>query len=299
MLARAFQRAFRRRRKPADFSREIESHIELEAERLRAQGLGLEEARYAARRAFGNVTRAQERFYQSGRSLLVDHLWQDIRFGARMLSKSPAFTAVAVLTLALGMGANTAIFSAVYGIVLKPLPYPHASQLVHIMAEKTSGDAGSQLGLLMPVSSGAAQDVENECPAFEAFARYDAGQSFTLTGGSAPEQLTATAVDGNFFSFVGVPPLWGRVILPGDTTAGSSDVVVLSYDVSVSLHQTYKIPQFCHLVSKWNRNCFGKRRPDDSDMECTELQDASDASYTFLCLDSSLVTKWNLYCLCR
>lgn len=231
MLARAFQRAFRRRRKPADFSREIESHIELEAERLRAQGLGLEEARYAARRAFGNVTRAQERFYQSGRSLLVDHLWQDIRFGARMLSKSPAFTAVAVLTLALGMGANTAIFSAVYGIVLKPLPYPHASQLVHIMAEKTSGDAGSQLGLLMPVSSGAAQDVENECPAFEAFARYDAGQSFTLTGGSAPEQLTATAVDGNFFSFVGVPPLWGRVILPGDTTAGSSDVVVLSYDV--------------------------------------------------------------------
>jgi len=102
---------FRPRRKGSDFSAEIDAHIQFEIERLREQGLSEDEGRAAARRAFGNVTQAQERFYESGRWLWWDHLWRDLRFGLRMVAKNPGFTAVVVLTLALGIGAPTLRYS--------------------------------------------------------------------------------------------------------------------------------------------------------------------------------------------
>jgi hypothetical protein len=140
---------FRSRRQLDDFSSEIDAHLELEAERLRAEGLGAAEARSAAFRPFGNVTRVRERFYLARRGRLWDQLRQDLTYAIGMLRRVPGFSLIAVATMALGVGGTTAIFSMVHATLLHPLPYPHPEQLVSL-ADDLPGVARRNVGMSVP-----------------------------------------------------------------------------------------------------------------------------------------------------
>jgi predicted permease len=214
----------RRKRKASDFTAEIEAHIELETEQLKGQGLSEEEARSAARRAFGNVTQAQERFYESGRWLAWDHLAQDFRFGLRMLRKSPAFTAVAVLTLAIGIGANTAIFSLIDAVMLKSLPVPRPAELMQVqfIDPFRPGEPRHSFTNILWEQLRDHQDVFSGIFAW--------GQNeFDLARGGAVHYAQGIWVSGEFFRALGLRPAAGRLIAPSDDRRGCPGVAVLSY----------------------------------------------------------------------
>ncbi len=195
------------RRNLDEFTAEIEAHLQLETERLEEQGLSAEEARAAAYRAFGNVTRVRERFYEAGRWLWWDHFWQDVRFGARMLRKSPGFTATAVLTIALGIGATTAIWSVVDATLLHPLPYPRAEELVSV-EDDLPGAGAQDVGLSQPEL----HDLQRSgiftyvSPAWI--------DDNNLTGSSRPARVRIACVAPGYFALLGVKPQRGRAFDP-------------------------------------------------------------------------------------
>src|SRR5882672_10074953 len=130
-----------RRRSENDFGEEIRANIGIDTDRFLAKGMSPEEARAAALRAFGNVTHAQERFYESRRVMWLDDLQRDLTHALRALAKNPGFTLVVVLTLALGIGANTAIFSVVNALLLRPLPYKNADRLVQLIMDVPAAES--------------------------------------------------------------------------------------------------------------------------------------------------------------
>jgi len=215
---------FWRTRKTSDFSDEIETHLQLEAARLREQGLNEEDATAAARRAFGNVTQAQERFYESGSWLWWDHLWQDLRYGARMLRKNLSFTAIVVLTLALGIGANTAIFSVVYTVLLKALPYPQAARLVMVYENVQLPTYQNKRNTPSP---GNFSDWSAQNTVFESMAAYS-NRSFNVTGTGEPLRLEGELVSAGFFPALRVNAALGRVFTPEEDHPGNSQVVLIS-----------------------------------------------------------------------
>ena len=193
---------FGRKRKLDDFCEEIDAHLRLEFERQRGLGLTEEEARAAARRAFGNVMQAKERFYESGRWLWWDHFRQDVRCGARMLRKSPGFAVIAILTLAIGIGANTALFSVVNGVLLNPLPYAEPDRLVALFTKAAQFDKFS-------ISYPNFLDWSRENHSFSSLAAFR-GDTFIMTDMGEPERVDANMVSATFFPLLGVSPMMGR-----------------------------------------------------------------------------------------
>src|SRR5262245_47411211 len=151
-------------------------------------------------------------------------LWQDLRYGARMLLKNPGFTLIAVLTLALGIGMNTAIFSVLYAVLLRPLPYPDADRIVRI--DETDGRGGARGG--MGVSPPNLLDFQQQNRSFDHIAAYTGG-SFILTGGQEPLRLQSAEVSHNLFSLLGVRPLLGRAFSAADEKPGQNQVAIVSY----------------------------------------------------------------------
>ena len=209
------------KRKTSDFRDEIESHLLLETERLREQGLSEDDARAAARRAFGNMTQAQERFYESRHWLGWDHVWQDLRFAVRMLRKSPGFTAVAVLTLALGICSSIAIFAFVDAALIKPLPYKDSSRLVALFE---SIPLGPRYHLSWPDYV----DWKKLNHVFSAFDVYE-NDSFLMNTPEGPQHVPGARVSDGFFRTLGVTPVLGRDFRPGEGEPSEPRVALLSY----------------------------------------------------------------------
>jgi len=212
---------FGRKRKLDDFASEIQAHLQLEIERLRDQGLSEEQARATARRSFGNVLHAEEHFYESRRWLWWDHFWQDVRYGLRTLRKSPGFSAVVALTMALGIGATTAIFSVVDAALLRPLPYPQPEQLVTIEDDLPGGGA-RDVGMSEPEW----QDLHRS-GIFEYISPTWFDEN-NLTGSSHPERVRLLIVAPNYFALLGVKPRLGRAFNPEDHTPGLLLEVLIS-----------------------------------------------------------------------
>lgn len=205
----------------AEFDRELQTYLDLEAEEKRDGGMSAEEAGYAARRAFGNVTSVRERVYEAERWLAWDHFWQDARFAVRMLRKSPGFTVIAVLTIALGIGATTAIFSVVDATLLRPLPYPQPDQLVSI-EDDLPGAGARDVGMSEPEW----QDLQHsgifECVSPTWF------DENNLTGAEQPARVRLTIVAPNYFALLGVKPQLGRGFNPEDHSPGLLPEVLIS-----------------------------------------------------------------------
>jgi len=211
-----------RRRSDEDFVEEIRANIAIDTDRFIAEGMSPEEARRAALRAFGNVTRAQERFYEAGRMIWLDNLQRDVTYACRTLVTNPGFTTVAVLTLALGIGTSTAIFSVVNRVLLNPFAFPDPERMV--MFQNTSQP-------FPPTGSASPTEFNwwrQQTGAFQDVAAYVFGAT-NLTGESFPELIPTMRVSAAFFRLCGGNAIYGRTFSAADDVPNAPKTAVLAY----------------------------------------------------------------------
>jgi putative ABC transport system permease protein len=222
MLLQRLLALLRRRRLDADLGEELAFHLDMRAEEIEGAGVERAEAERAARRQFGNVTTIREQMRDLWGFPSAEALWRDIRYGARVLARAPTFTIVAVLTIALGVGANSAVFSVADAVLLRPLPFTHADRLVRVYSIVN----GSPIG----PSAGDGRDYATESHTLRSLVLYDVWRK-NVSGnspGERPEQLRVGLVPGEFFAALGIAPLMGRVFSPEETRVGNDKVVVLT-----------------------------------------------------------------------
>jgi len=206
-----------------DLDRELRAHLDLEADELRESGLNAEDARLAARRTLGNTTLLKEVIREMSSWTSFERLSQDLRYGIRLLRRSPGFSAVAILTLALGIGANTAIFSVVDAFLLRPLPFRDSNRLVRFWP------ANTKTGLL-PYSVDTYPnfvDWKAQARSFDQIELYNT-RSFNLTGADQPERVRGLYASAGLFQLLGVNPMLGRTFGPEEIVPGRDHVVLLN-----------------------------------------------------------------------
>ncbi|HET7841811.1 MAG TPA: ADOP family duplicated permease [Terriglobia bacterium] len=194
---------FRRDRVESELSDELRFHLDKLVEEKISRGMDREGARRAALREMGGMEQIKEECRDMRRANYIEHFLQDVRYGARQLRRSPAFTAVAVLTLALGIGANTAIFSVVNAVMLRPLPYPQSNRLVWITVHIPIFKA-------YVVSGADYVDWKEQNKTLDQITAYDDSASFNLTGRGTPARVQAAQVSASFFPALAVQPELGR-----------------------------------------------------------------------------------------
>jgi predicted permease len=201
-------------------SDELRDHIERQTDANLAAGMPRDEARRQALMQFGGAEAVKEDCREQSSGFWLETLLSDVRYGVRMMMRSPGFTIVAILTLALGIGANTAIFSVVNGVLLNPLPFPHPEQLVSLSESKPNFATGS-------ISYLNFRDWQRNNHTFSAMA-ISRPISFSLTGSGEAEQLQAELLSSDYFSLLGVKPVLGRMFAPGEDEVGAAPIVLIS-----------------------------------------------------------------------
>ena len=217
---------FRRQQVEQDLDDELQFHLERKIEQYVQQGLTPQDARYAARRDMQGLEQQKEACRDARGVNGLEHLVQDIRYAVRMLAKTPGFTAVALATIALGIGASTAIFSVVNAVLLEPLPYPDPDRIVQLMLFSPAWASGKNWnGAAVPEFIIYREQKE----AFQEIAAYDsAARPMNLTGNENPEQLRAVHVSADYFRLFGTHVNNGRTFSPDEDRPGGPRVVVIS-----------------------------------------------------------------------
>jgi predicted permease len=222
-ISYALRSLFRKDDLERDMNTELRFHVEMQIQQNIERGMSPAEARFHALRDFGGVEKFKEECRDARGGRLIEALLQDTRYGARILLRNPGFTLVAVLTLALGIGANTAIFSVIYGVLMRPLPYKEGNQLVIVHQQAPLAKVPN-----MPFSVKEVMDYREQSQTLDAVVEHHS-MSFTLLGGSEPQRVQTGVVSANFFDVLGVTPILGRTFLPSDDDKSSEAVLVLSY----------------------------------------------------------------------
>src|SRR5262245_3951643 len=219
-ILRARLRAlFRRESVLLDIEEELRVHVELETETNIEREMTPEEARAAALKSFGNLGRNIERGYDTRGGGWLETLWQDLRYGLRMMLKNPGFTTIAVLTLTLGIGANTAVFSVVNAVLLRPLPFPHPERLIMVMGVRAKTGAGDAFYYLNFA------DYRSRNTVFEALTAFSDDDA-TLLEGEYPERISGLIVSDDFLRALGAGLKIGRGFTTSDEQPGAESIIV-------------------------------------------------------------------------
>ena len=221
-LASLFRNLSHKQEKEQDLDQEVSSYLDLLTEEKIQSGMSPEAARRTARLELGGVEQVKEQVRDVRAGIWLETVLQDARYGARMLRHNPGFSLLVVLTLALGIGANTAIFSVVYGVLLRPLPYSHGGQLV-VVHQHARGQVAD-----IPFSYKELVDYREQTRTLDAVVEYHS-MDFLLLGDDSAERVKTAVVSANFFDVLGVQPLLGRTFLASDESQSADAVLVLSY----------------------------------------------------------------------